>query len=56
MELCLLRLANPNESLEDLAKICSFKISKSGINHRFRKIIQIADELTKKDLTFTNKF
>ena len=55
MELCLLRLANPDESLEKLKNLCSFPITKSGINHRFNRIIKIAEDLTKQNLTFTNR-
>ncbi len=44
-ELCLIRLANPDEPLEQLVKLCSENISKSGINHRFQKIIKIADSI-----------
>ena len=44
-ELCLLRLANPEESLDNLTKLFSTDITKSGINHKFRKIIKIADGL-----------
>lgn len=44
-ELCLLRLANPEESLDNLTKLYSTDITKSGLNHKFRKIIKIADSL-----------
>ena len=47
MELCLIRLANPDESLETLRKLYSYNISKSGINHRLEKIVKIADEIQK---------
>lgn len=46
-ELCLIRLANPDEPLEKLRQLYSQPISKSGINHRFKKIEQIADQLKK---------
>ena len=46
-ELCMLRLANPDESLETLRQLYSEKISKSGLNHRFEKICKIADEIQK---------
>ncbi len=55
MELCLLRLANPEESLDKLKNLCSFPITKSGINHRFERIIKIADEIKKEKFTFTNR-
>ena len=41
-ELCLLRLANPEEPLVNLIKLYSKPISKSGINYRFSKIEKIA--------------
>ncbi len=44
-ELCLVRLANPEETLENLTKLVSYPITKSGINHKFRKIIKIANEI-----------
>ena len=46
-ELCLLRLANPEESLENLAKLYSEDITKSGINHRFEKLQKIAEKIKK---------
>lgn len=55
-ELCLLRLANPDESLETLRNLCSEPITKSGINHRFARIIKIAEDIKKQKMTFTNKF
>lgn len=48
-ELCLVRIANPEESLENLTKLVTFPITKSGINHQFRKIVSIAKELDEKD-------
>ncbi len=50
MELCLIRLANPDESLETLRKLYGKDISKSGINHRLNKIIEIADKIQKDKL------
>ncbi len=44
-EVALLRLANPEESLEELLKLSTIKLTKSGLNHRFRKLIKIAKEL-----------
>ena len=44
-EICELRLQNPEESLENLTKLTKNPITKSGINHKFRKIITIAKEL-----------
>lgn len=44
-EVCLCRLANKEESLENMVKLLNNKITKSGLNHRFSKIIKISDEL-----------
>ena len=44
-DLCVLRLANPNETLENLAKLMSPPLTKSGVNHRLRKIVKMAEEL-----------
>ena len=44
-ELCLIRLANPDEPLEKLRQLYSEPVSKSGINHRFSKILKIADQI-----------
>ena len=44
-ELCLVRLANPEESLDNLTKLLSTTITKSGINHQFRRLIKIADKI-----------
>ena len=47
MELALLRLANPEASLEELRKLCGGNLTKSGINHRFAKIIEMANNIEK---------
>ena len=44
-ELAILRIANPEESLVTLRELYSGDISKSGINHRFDKILKIAEKL-----------
>ena len=44
-ELCLVRLANPEESLDNLTKLLSTTITKSGINHQFNRIIKIAEKI-----------
>lgn len=44
-ELCILRLANPEESYENLAKLMTTPLTKSGVNHRLRKIVEMADKL-----------
>lgn len=45
-EVAILRLANPEESLNDLLKLSTLNLTKSGLNHRLRKLISIADNLT----------
>ncbi len=49
-ELCCIRLANPDESLDTLTKLCSKPVTKSGLNHRFEKIIAIANKIQKDNL------
>ena len=44
-EACLLRLANTEESLSELVNLSGGTLSKSGLNHRFNKILKIAKEL-----------
>lgn len=44
-KVCLLRLNNKEESLDNLVKLMDEKISKSGLNHRFNKIIKISENL-----------
>lgn len=44
-ELAELRLDNPDVSMSELCGMLNGKISKSGINHRFRKLISIAEGL-----------
>jgi len=46
-EVAVLRLANPQESMEELLKLSTIKLTKSGLNHRFRRILKIADFLKK---------
>ena len=41
-ELAKLREQNPDESLSTLAQLMN--ISKSGVNHRMRKLMEIAEE------------
>lgn len=53
MELALLRLANPEASLEELRELSTEKLTKSGINHRFQKIIEISDNITKNKFKIT---
>ncbi len=44
-EVAVLRLANPEESLDELLKLSTIKLTRSGLNHRFRKLIKIAESL-----------
>lgn len=44
-EVAVLRLANPQESMEELLKLSTIQLTKSGLNHRFRRIMKIADIL-----------
>ena len=45
-EVAMLRLANPEESLDELLSLSTIKLSKSGLNHRLNKLIRIAKELS----------
>jgi len=47
-EVAIARLENPEIGMKDLGQILSKPIGKSGVNHRFRKITAIANELSKK--------
>ena len=44
-EIARLRLENPEMSLSALARELSRPISRSGVNHRLKRICSIADEL-----------
>lgn len=44
-EVCELRIAYPEQSIKELVDLSENKISKSGLNHRFNKIIEIAKNL-----------
>lgn len=44
-ELCRLRLENPDFSLRELGEQLRPPLSRSGVNHRLRRIMEIADEL-----------
>ena len=46
-EIAQLRLENPESSLEELGKMLDPPISKSGVNHRMKKIEEFAKELKK---------
>lgn len=44
-EIAEIRLKNPDLSYDELAKLLSTPLSKSGVNHRLSKICKIAEEL-----------
>ena len=44
-EVAVLRLANPQESIGELLELSTLKLTKGGLNHRFKRIIKIADIL-----------
>lgn len=44
-DIAILRIENPDASLQELGQMLEPPIGKSGVNHRLRKICQIADEL-----------
>lgn len=48
-EVAILRKNNPDASLSDLCALCNGAISRSGMNHRLKKIIDIAED-KKKDV------
>ncbi len=43
-EVAMLRLRFPEVSLKELGEMCDPKIGKSGVNHRLRKIMELAEE------------
>ena len=52
-EIAVLRLENPDVSLKELGEMVpSGEISKSGINHRIRKINEYADKLRSKEIVY----
>jgi len=46
-EIAELRIANPDVSLVELGKMLSEPIGKSGVNHRLKKLEEMAEELRK---------
>ena len=44
-QVALLRLANTEESLEELLKLSKYQMTKSALNHRFNKIIKLAEKI-----------
>lgn len=47
IEIAEVRLENPEVSLKELGNLLENPIGKSGVNHRLKKIIEIADEVKK---------
>lgn len=43
-EIALLRMANPEASLSELSRLCSVSITKSGLNHRLKRIVAFYEE------------
>lgn len=41
----LLRLANTEESLEELLKLSKYQMTKSALNHKFNKLIKLAEKI-----------
>ena len=46
-EVAILRLENPEASLKEIGSMLKEPVGKSGINHRMKKIRDIAEELRK---------
>lgn len=44
-ELAQLRLAHPDASLKELGEMCRPPVSKSAVNHRMRKLMQLAEQM-----------
>ena len=45
LEIARLRLSHPEMSLEELGRLCDPPVGKSGVNHRLRKLEQMATQL-----------
>ena len=50
-ELAELRLENVEMSLQEIGESLSEPISRSGVNHRFKKLSQIADNIRKRGIS-----
>ena len=50
-EICEVRLQNPEIGLSELGKLMTPPLGKSGVNHRFRKLSQIAEEIRQRQQT-----
>lgn len=44
-DIATLRVENPDASLQELGQMLEPQLGKSGVNHRLRKICQIAEEI-----------
>ena len=44
-EIALLRIKYPDASLKELGELIHPKLGKSGVNHRLRKIEEIAEQI-----------
>lgn len=44
-EIAMVRLENPDATLKELGELLSPKVGKSGVNHRLRKLMEIAERL-----------
>ena len=49
-ELAKLRLENRDASLKELGSMLNPPVGKSGVNHRFRRIEKIAEDLRRKEI------
>ena len=47
IEIAEVRVENPEVSLKDLGNLLENPIGKSGVNHRLKKIVEIAEEIKK---------
>ncbi len=45
MDIARIRIENPEKSLSEIGRMCTPKLGRSGVNHRFTKIHEIAEEL-----------
>ncbi len=45
VEMAYLRLSNPDASLKELGLMCDPPLGRSGVNHRLKKLEELADEL-----------
>jgi DNA-binding protein WhiA len=43
-KMAALRLKHPEATLEELGSLCSPPIGKSGVNHRLRRIVELAQQ------------